>query len=127
MNGYILDAVAFLLCLAALFAYFNHYILKLPRNIGLLVVAAAASLLRTLIDRLDPSLGARTVLRGIVEQFDLPALFLEILGWTLGPLQPLEQGRDHLSFLGDHRLPGGSSTPPICGTDPAILFWLPSG
>jgi CPA1 family monovalent cation:H+ antiporter len=84
MNGHILDAVAFLLCLAALFAYVNHYILKLPRNIGLLVIAAAASLLLSLIDRLDPSLGARAVLRGIVEQFDLPALFLNgMLGFLL--------------------------------------------
>ncbi len=41
MKGPVLDAIASLLALATLFAYFSHYVLKLPRNIGLLVSAAA--------------------------------------------------------------------------------------
>lgn len=77
MNGHILDAVALLFGLAALFAYFNHYVLHLPRNIGLLVTAVGVSFLLLLIDRLDPSLGIRAILHAVISEFDFPALFLD--------------------------------------------------
>jgi monovalent cation:H+ antiporter, CPA1 family len=77
MSGHILDAVAFLFGLASLFAYFNHYVLHLPRNIGLLITAGTVSSLLLLLDRIDPSLEIRGVLRGITDTFDLPALLLD--------------------------------------------------
>src|SRR5262245_40499941 len=57
MHVFLLDAVSALLALATLFAYFNHYVLQLPRSIVLLVTSTALSLKTILIDRVAPGSG----------------------------------------------------------------------
>jgi CPA1 family monovalent cation:H+ antiporter len=66
----LLDAVAILLVLAAIFGFFNHHVLKLPFAIGLLVSSLLASLIVLAIDHVVPgwSLAAKT--RAMVMELD---------------------------------------------------------
>ena len=69
MNG-LFDAVAALLGLAALFGYINHHVLKLPRTIGLVVIALAASISVLFLDALAPDLGVGPSLRQAMLDID---------------------------------------------------------
>jgi CPA1 family monovalent cation:H+ antiporter len=69
MHG-IFDAIAVLLGLAALFGYLNETLLKLPRTIGLVVIALAASLCMLALDVARPELGLGASLRAAVLEVD---------------------------------------------------------
>ncbi len=65
-----LNIVATLLGLAALFGYLNHHLLRLPRNIGFVVIALAASIGALIVDNLLPGLGIGPALRGALTEID---------------------------------------------------------
>ncbi len=69
MSG-IIEAAAALLGLAALFGYLNHHFLKLPRTIGIVVIALAASLAVLALDALAPELGLGRALRQAMLEID---------------------------------------------------------
>jgi CPA1 family monovalent cation:H+ antiporter len=73
----VLDETALLLAITAGFAYLNHYALGLPRNVGLLVIAAGASLLLRLVDAALPALGLGDALRRALGQVDFAELLLD--------------------------------------------------
>jgi monovalent cation:H+ antiporter, CPA1 family len=85
MTGWnILDAVAVMLGLTALFAYINHRFIGLPRNSGLLVLALALSVLLHLVETLTPSLELGPALRHKLEAVDFPSLLLHgFLGFLI--------------------------------------------
>ncbi len=60
----VLDLIAVLLGLAALFGFINHTLLKLPHTIGLVVIALAVSLGVLAADGLAPSLALGDSVRG---------------------------------------------------------------
>ena len=72
-----LEIVALLLILSAGFAYANHYLLGLPRNSGLLVIALATSLVLRLADAVFPDAGIGTALREALRQFNFESLLLD--------------------------------------------------
>ena len=79
-----LEIVALLLILSAGFAYANHYLLGLPRNSGLLVIALATSLVLRLADAVFPDAGIGTALREALRQFNFKSLLLDgFLGFLL--------------------------------------------
>ena len=80
-----LEIVALLLILSAGFAYANHYLLGLPRNSGLLVIALATSLVLRLADAVFPArAGIGTALREALRQFNFESLLLDgFLGFLL--------------------------------------------
>ena len=53
------DLTAFLLVLAAVLAYWNHRVLRLPMSVGLLVSAFSGTLLLLLADAVLPGTGPR--------------------------------------------------------------------
>ncbi len=63
----VLEIVACLLTLSAIFGYINHNYLKLPHPIGLVVMAMAASLVIVAAEVAWPSLGIASVMRGFLE------------------------------------------------------------
>ena len=80
----LLEYVALLFALTAGFAYVNHYLLRLPRNSGLLVIALAASLCLRLVEFEFPSMGLATLLRGELAKADFGSLLLNgFLGFLL--------------------------------------------
>ncbi len=80
----ILDYIAVLLALTAGFAYANHYLLRLPRNSGLLVIALAVSLGLRLIEHAFPSVGLATMLRDNLARANFGPLLLNgFLGFLL--------------------------------------------
>ena len=80
----LLEYVALLFTVTAGFAYANHYILGLPRNSGLLVIALAASLGLRLVQFEFPSIGLSTLLRDNLARADLSSLLLNgFLGFLL--------------------------------------------
>ncbi len=58
-----LDSLAVLLFLAALFGYLNHRFIRLPRTIGLLLIALFASLGVLAIDTLVPGMNIGSELK----------------------------------------------------------------
>ena len=60
----LLDILAVLLSLSAIFGFLNHHFLKLPQSIGLVVIALAASGVVVLFDLITPSYGIGEVIRG---------------------------------------------------------------
>lgn len=85
-----LDSIALLLAMTAGFAYFNHYVFGLPRNIGLLVVALIVSLGLRLLDYALPELGFAAALRQALARIDFGSLLLDgFIGFLLfaGALQ----------------------------------------
>ncbi len=79
-----LEYVALLFAVTAGLAYANHYLLRLPRNSGLLVMALAASLCLRLIEHAFPAVGLATVLRDKLGQADFGSLLLNgFLGFLL--------------------------------------------
>ena len=79
-----LEYVALLFAVTAGFSYANHYLLRLPRNSGLLVIALAASLCLRLIEYVFPAVGLATMLRHELAQADFGSLLLNgFLGFLL--------------------------------------------
>jgi Na+:H+ antiporter len=73
-----------LIGVAALFAYLNHRTLRLPTTIGLLVLAALASLVMLGINAVYPATHIRDFARGLIENANLPETFLRgMLGFLL--------------------------------------------
>ena len=66
----VLDLIAVLLGLAALFGYINHVLLKLPHTIGLVVIALAVSLGVLAADALAPGLALGDSVRGALDRID---------------------------------------------------------
>lgn len=66
----VLNDVAILLTLAAVFGYLNHKFLRLPRTIGLVLIALCASLAVLAIDRAVPAWGLGAGLRALLVEID---------------------------------------------------------
>lgn len=73
----LLDIIAILLGLAALFGYLNHRILKLPHTIGLVVIALFASGGILLVDYYWPQLGIGTTVRTAMAEIDFYDVLME--------------------------------------------------
>ncbi|MCH8113711.1 MAG: sodium:proton antiporter, partial [Proteobacteria bacterium] len=73
----VLNIIAVLLGLAALFGYLNHRFLKLPQTIGLVVIALLASLAALGLDVLAPSLGIGQDLRAVVAGVDFSKTLMQ--------------------------------------------------
>lgn len=79
-----LEYAALLFAVTAGFAYANHYLLRLPRNAGLLIIALAASLCLRLIEYVFPSIGLATLLREELDRANFgPVLLNGFLGFLL--------------------------------------------
>ncbi|MBT3701678.1 MAG: sodium:proton antiporter [Alphaproteobacteria bacterium] len=66
----LLDIVAALLGLSAVFGYLNHRFLKLPPTIGLVIMALVASLVLLAVEVLIPGLGVSIKVRSTLDQID---------------------------------------------------------
>jgi CPA1 family monovalent cation:H+ antiporter len=76
--------IATLLGLAAVFGYLNHRFLRLPRTIGLVLIAMAASLGALAIDALVPGWGVGPGLRAALVEIDFTAALMNgMLGFLL--------------------------------------------
>jgi CPA1 family monovalent cation:H+ antiporter len=85
-----LQITSILIVLAGLFGAFNHFVLRLPSAIGILVVALMASLAVLVLDALAPGLGIADEARRVVGDIDFSDALLEgLLGLLLfaGALQ----------------------------------------
>ena len=79
-----LDLAAALVCLAAAFGVVNHFLLKLPSAIGMVIIALATSLTLMLIDLLVPGFGIDDMARRAVLGIDFSeALLRGMLGFLL--------------------------------------------
>ncbi len=74
-----LDQVALLLAVTAAFAYFNHYVLRLPRNVGLLALALAVSVALRLVAIEFPELTLSKLLGKALARIDFAPLLLNLL------------------------------------------------
>jgi CPA1 family monovalent cation:H+ antiporter len=72
-----LDLAALLLTLAAGFGLANHWFVRLPRSVGLLVIAFAASVVLIGVDVAVPWLGLRGRAAAFIEAADLPHTLLD--------------------------------------------------
>ena len=79
MSKPLLDAVAVLLTLAALFGYLNHHFLRLPTSIGLVVIALAVSLVALGIDALVPGFGLGESLRASLLKIDFYEALMQVM------------------------------------------------
>ena len=77
MSKQLLDVVAVLLTLAAVFGYLNHHFLRLPTAIGLVVIALAASLAALGIDAIFPAFGLGESLRASLLQIDFQEALMQ--------------------------------------------------
>ncbi|MBT3331486.1 MAG: sodium:proton antiporter, partial [Rhodospirillaceae bacterium] len=68
--------IATLLGLAAVFGFLNHKFLHLPRTIGLVLIAMAASLSALAIDALIPGWGVGPGLRAALIEIDFTAALM---------------------------------------------------
>ncbi|MBL8722443.1 MAG: sodium:proton antiporter [Planctomycetes bacterium] len=94
---FLLDALAILLCLAAVFGVVNHHFVKLPFTIGLLLAGLLGSIGVLVLDHLVPSLDLARTVRGAVLQVDFAEsvlsgmlsllLFAGALHTDFGPLR----------------------------------------
>ena len=76
--------IATLLCLAAVFGYINHRFLRLPRTIGLVMIAMAASLAALAIDAVVPDWGVGPGLRAALIEIDFTQTLMHgMLGFLL--------------------------------------------
>ena len=79
-----LDLAAALVCLAALFGVVNHFVLRLPQAIGMVIIALVTSLALMLIDLLVPGFGIADVVRRQILGIDFShALLHGMLGFLL--------------------------------------------
>jgi CPA1 family monovalent cation:H+ antiporter len=80
----LLQIASLLLVLAAVFGVVNHFLLRLPQAIGILVVALAASLLAMALDGVFPALAVAATLRELVLGIEFSQALLEgMLGLLL--------------------------------------------
>lgn len=80
----VFDATAALLAMAALFGYLNHRILKLPRTIGITVIALVASVAVLTIDAISPDWRLGAEVRDAVGNLEFPeALMHGMLSFLL--------------------------------------------
>lgn len=80
----LLQIASLLLVLAAVFGVVNHFVLRLPQAIGILVVALAASLLAMGLDLVFPALAIEATLRELVLGIEFSQALLEgMLGLLL--------------------------------------------
>lgn len=73
----LLDIIALLIGLSALFGYLNHRFLGLPHTIGLVVVALAASGAVLAIDHLNPTFGIAQQVSGALSEVDFQKALME--------------------------------------------------
>lgn len=73
----LLDLVALLLGLSALFGYLNHKIIRLPHTIGLVVMALAASLAVMAVDWAIPGWGLRDTAAALVSEVAFTETLME--------------------------------------------------
>ncbi len=73
----LLEILALLLGLAALFGYLNHHFLRLPHTIGLVVISLLASSVVVLIDHLYPALEVGAPMRAILVSIDFHRVLME--------------------------------------------------
>lgn len=79
-----LELATILVCLAALFGVINHFLLRLPRTIGMVIIALATSLVVIGLHRRFPGLGLAELVRERVRDFDFnEALMHGMLGFLL--------------------------------------------
>lgn len=73
----LLDILAVLLVLSALFGFLNHNYLKLPHTIGLVAIALAASLAVVAAEAIAPRLGIAQAVRAVLEPIDFRRVLLD--------------------------------------------------
>ena len=73
----ILDILAVLLGLSALFGYLNHRFIALPHTIGLMVIALVASCGVLALDMVWPNLGVGPTVRGVIKGIDFYETLME--------------------------------------------------
>ncbi|MEZ5909539.1 MAG: sodium:proton antiporter [Hyphomicrobiaceae bacterium] len=73
----ILDIVAVLLVLSAIFGYLNHKVLRLPHTVGLVVMALLASGVIVITDAVAPGLGIGETTRKVLKTIDFKTTLLE--------------------------------------------------
>ena len=71
------DLLALLLGMSAGLAYLNYRFMKLPMTVGLLVGAAAGTLILIALDTLLPGLGLKLAIRDLISRIDFPAALLD--------------------------------------------------
>jgi monovalent cation:H+ antiporter, CPA1 family len=71
-----LEEIALLIGVTAAFAYFNHYLLRLPKNVGLLVLALAASLGLRIVAYFFPALPLSQLVGQALDRVDFAPLLL---------------------------------------------------
>lgn len=71
------EIIALLLALSGLFGWANHYFLKLPHTIGLLLMALISSIALLLLESFVPALGITDSLQAIVGQIDFYSTVME--------------------------------------------------
>jgi CPA1 family monovalent cation:H+ antiporter len=70
------DLTALLLVLAALLAYWNHRVLRLPMSVGLLVSTFGGTLLLLFADAVLPALGIKAAIRDVLAAVNFPTTLL---------------------------------------------------
>ena len=101
----IFDLVAILLVLTSIFAWTNHRFLRLPHNIGLLIMGLGASLVLIFVELMFPTILLYEDLANVIRQIDFQATVLDgMLAFLLfaGTLHV------NLSVLRDRKLAVGS-------------------
>lgn len=73
----IFEIAALLLAISAFFGWFNHFVLKLPHTIGLLLMALVASLVLLGAESLFPDFGVTTTLQTAIGQIDFYSTVME--------------------------------------------------
>lgn len=71
------EIIALLLALSALFGWVNHYLIKLPHTIGLLLIALTASGGLLLLEYMIPALGITNRLQSAIGQIDFYSALME--------------------------------------------------
>lgn len=73
----IFEIIALLLALSAFFGWINHYLLKLPHTIGMLLMALVASVALLGLEYFMPKLGITDAVQAVVGQIDFYATVME--------------------------------------------------
>ncbi len=73
----IFEIAALLLALSAFFGWINHYLMRLPHTIGLLVMALVASMALLLLEYFFPLLGITDALQSVIGQIDFYSTVME--------------------------------------------------
>jgi CPA1 family monovalent cation:H+ antiporter len=71
------DLLSLLLVISGCLAYLNYRVLKLPLTVGLLVGAAAGTMCLIVVDAVQPALGLKLAIRGVVGSINFPATLLD--------------------------------------------------